>query len=439
MSIRRNGGDSRAEPTKNASGSPALTGPLRSCLDSTARKGYRIGTHRLVAPEKTIERLRSRLPEMGITRVANITGLDRIGIPVVMVCRPNSRSLAVSQGKGLTLEAARASGLMESVEAYHAERIELPREFATWGEQQKTRATVDLSKLPRTSRQGFDHDTSLWWMKGVELLSGESLWLPFELVSLDFRVPAPEGSGWFLASSNGLASGNHLLEAISHAICEVIERDAFSLWCLKTFPQAAATKLILEGIEDPAVRLLLDKFRRAEVRVAVWEITSDIGVPCFFSTIIDRRDRGGGMYAASGFGCHPSCDIALLRALTEAAQSRLTAISGARDDLPRETYLQQRAPSVLRRQRQLVEGCEPRRRFDLVPSHQSDSFMGDISWLLERLLSVGLDQVVLVDLTAAEIGIPVVRVIIPGLEAACVSRGDFRLGARGRAVTGSAR
>ena len=66
------------------------------------------------------------MPTMGITRIANITGLDRLGIPVVMVCRPNSRSIAVSQGKGLTLDAAKASGLMESVETFHAESITRP-------------------------------------------------------------------------------------------------------------------------------------------------------------------------------------------------------------------------------------------------------------------------------------------------------------------------
>lgn len=67
---------------------------------------------------------------MGITRVADVTGLDRIGIPVVMVCRPNARSLAVSQGKGIDIEAATVSGLMESVELYHAEHIEGGPEIA---------------------------------------------------------------------------------------------------------------------------------------------------------------------------------------------------------------------------------------------------------------------------------------------------------------------
>src|SRR5512139_2548346 len=91
-----------------------------------ASKSYYTGTHRLVSPEKTVERIRRLSPVVGITRIANVTGLDTLGIPVVMVCRPNSRSVAVSQGKGLTLAAAKASGLMEAAETFHAERIDRP-------------------------------------------------------------------------------------------------------------------------------------------------------------------------------------------------------------------------------------------------------------------------------------------------------------------------
>ena len=63
---------------------------------------------------------------MGITRLADVTGLDYIGIPVIMACRPNSRALSVAQGKGLDLDAARTSGFMEAAETFHGEHIDLP-------------------------------------------------------------------------------------------------------------------------------------------------------------------------------------------------------------------------------------------------------------------------------------------------------------------------
>lgn len=101
---------------------------------SAATKRYFHGTHRICAPEETLARLQPLLPTMGITRIANVTGLDRTGMPVVMVCRPNARSVTVSQGKGLTLAAAKASGVMEALEIWHAERIVKPLKLASFDE-----------------------------------------------------------------------------------------------------------------------------------------------------------------------------------------------------------------------------------------------------------------------------------------------------------------
>src|SRR5437868_4276830 len=94
-------------------------------------KGFRRGTDRCVPPGDTLTRILTLMPEFGTTRIANVTGLDRIGVPVVTVSRPNSRSISVSQGKGLTLEAAQVSGLMESIESYHAEHSRLPLVLAS--------------------------------------------------------------------------------------------------------------------------------------------------------------------------------------------------------------------------------------------------------------------------------------------------------------------
>lgn len=97
-------------------------------------KGHRAGTDRTISPARTLERIAPLLSAMGITRVADVTGLDCIGIPVAFCCRPNSRALAVSQGKGLDLAAAKASAIMESVEGFHAERVSLPVRWATYPE-----------------------------------------------------------------------------------------------------------------------------------------------------------------------------------------------------------------------------------------------------------------------------------------------------------------
>src|SRR5207248_11245230 len=145
-------------------------------------KVLRQGTHRSQSLDDTLRRVRRLAPVMGITRVANVTGLDQVGIPVVMVCRPNSRSLAVSQGKGIDLASAYASGLMEAAELYHAETITLPLRLATYEELRYEHNVVDVDELPRDSGSHFHPNLRLLWCQGHDLLNGSSLFVPYEMV-----------------------------------------------------------------------------------------------------------------------------------------------------------------------------------------------------------------------------------------------------------------
>src|ERR1051326_6617161 len=111
-------------------------------------KVLRRGTHRSASLNDTIKRVLPLAPVMGITRVANVTGLDKVGIPVVMVSRPNSRSVTVSQGKGIDLASAKASGLMEAAELYHAETATLPLRLASYEELRFKHKVVEIEDLP---------------------------------------------------------------------------------------------------------------------------------------------------------------------------------------------------------------------------------------------------------------------------------------------------
>ena len=380
-------------------------------------KAYRRGTHRLVSPEQTVSRVKRFMPVMGITRIANVTGLDNLGIPVVMVCRPNSRSLAVSQGKGLDIAEAKASGLMESLESYHAEHITLPLKLGSYEELRYTDRLVDVTALPRHSQSVFHPNMQLLWIQGHDVLHDEPLWVPYEVVHLNYTLPFPTGHGCFLSTSNGLASGNHLLEAISHGICEVVERDATTLWHLLQEEKQNHTRVDLSTVDGPSCRYVIDKFVHANVEISVWEITSDIGIPAFLCRIIERTDNLSHLLRpASGMGCHPSREVALLRAITEAAQSRLTFISGSRDDLNRDNYHRFLSQKQREHWRDSLDKKRPRRSFRDIPTWTGKTFRDDVEWELEQLRSMGIDRVLVVDLTQPEFAIPVVRVLIPGLE-----------------------
>ena len=393
---------------------PVLRG--RRFADAGTQKALLRGTHRAASLTQTLTKIQPLMKPLGITRVANVTGLDCIGIPVVMVCRPNARSLAVSQGKGLDLDAARVSGLMETIELYHAERIAQPLRLASYNELRHTARVVAVEALPRISVSQYHPDLQLLWIQGSDAVDGEPCFLPYELVHTNYTLPLPSGSGAFVLSSNGLASGNHLLEAVSHALCEVIERDAVTTFRFQDEPTQARLRVDPSSITDPDCRQLLGAFERADVAVGIWDVTSDVGIASFQCVVLDRDPNPfRRLGPLEGMGCHPVREIALQRALTEAAQGRLTLIAGSRDDYGRERHHETQAAERLEAARTWL--AEPAsRRFQDTVSHEFSSFEEDVAHLLSRLTAVGIEHPVIVDLSRPEFELSVVRVVVPGLE-----------------------
>ena len=407
---------------------------LLSAVAPEERKRYRRGTDRIVPPAATLARVRPLLPVMGITRIANVTGLDRIGIPVVMVSRPNSRSVSVSQGKGLDLDSAKASGVMEAIETYHAETITLPVKFASFGELCYSHPMIDIAGLPFCVGSRWHDDLAMLWIEGRDLLSREPAWLPYELVSANYTLPLPPGSGCFAANTNGLASGNSLAEAVCHGICELIERDATTLWRLHGEAARAARAIDPETIDDADCRALLERFAQAGIVVRIWDVSSDIEVACFQCLIIGQHERDAD--PEFGAGCHPRREVALCRALTEAAQARATYIVGARDDLAAALYEDEVRAARAREARALLAGPPPARNFRAAPGWDAPTVEDDVDELLRRLQRVGIRQPAFVELTKSAFRLPVVRVAIPGLEGAYHDGGNHVAGPRALAAVG---
>jgi YcaO-like protein with predicted kinase domain len=353
---------------------------------------------------------------MGITRLGNITGLDRIGIPVVVAVRPNSRSVSVSQGKGLDLPQAMASALMEAIEGFHAEEVGEGRR-ARYRDLGGDRSVIHPATLSTTGRP-FDPGAAITWLEGFDLLRQEPCWVPAEIVHTDYTQPL---DGFFLAGSNGLASGNHLIEAISSAVCELVERDAVALWSAAGISARAGRALDIASVDDPDCRTLMSKYDNAGIDVRIWNVTTDIGIATFICDIRDRSiDEPRRLRYFHGAGCHPDRSIALARALSEAAQTRLTYIAGVRDDLSALEYEEPAGAEIVDALLDaLRQECRPH-LFHEIRSFAGDDLGQDLQWELEQLRSVGIARVVAVDLTRPEFGIPVVRMVIPGLE------GDIR-------------
>ncbi|MEL7467229.1 MAG: YcaO-like family protein [Pseudomonadota bacterium] len=378
-------------------------------------KSWRDGGRRSCPPSETWARLKPLLPVFGIARVANITGLDRIGIPVFTACRPNSRSLSVFQGKGLSVEAARVSAVMEAYETWCAESIDAPLKFASIDELAYTHALADITRLPLANPDGFDPMLPFLWTEAEDLISGARKWLPFELVHANYARPEPAHSGAFAATTNGLASGNTREEAVLHGLFEVIERDAITVWKLGANAWGSATAVRPETVTG-APRTLLDLFETAEIDVAVWDVRSDTGIPVFVALIHDRTGETGA--DEIGGGAHLSPEVALVRALTEAAQARGTFIAGAREDITDPDYTDDAIAKRRAMTRRVLDGLTPERDFGDIPSRETESFAGDIDVVLSALIRVGIEEALTVDLGKPALPCAVSRVVVPGLEAA---------------------
>ncbi|ETX12959.1 hypothetical protein OCH239_15180 [Roseivivax halodurans JCM 10272] len=391
---------------------------------ASAAKAHFDGTHRTRAPEETFADYARHMPAMGITRIGNVTGLDRIGFPVCVAVRPNARALSTSQGKGRSLAAARVSALMEAIETWHGERPEGEIRIASHAELSREGPVPPLRDFPVRADAHLSERHPIPWIRGWDLMAEAPAWLPLETVSTNFVEGGNRPA--FLRSTNGLASGNHMLEAVVHALCEVIERDALTMSGLSGTPVPVDP----HSVPDPELRQLLDELAEKAVAVFLTDLTCDTGVPTFSCELIDDPESPAwrALPQVDGHGTHLDYRVALSRAVTEAIQARATVISGSRDDLFPQDYRD--AVSI---EDQLAR-VENRSAAPLatVRSDATASFEGDLALLLDRLRAVGVRHVLACDLRRSEIGIPVVKVVVPGLEP--VRTPFYQPGPRARAV-----
>lgn len=386
----------------------------------SAQKLYFQGTHRVRTPEETWEVIAPLAVQAGVTRVSNITGLDRIGIPVTLAIRPTALMLATSSGKGMTLEIANVSGLMEAIEVYCGEMMDLPCLHLPYSELRERVATIPKDLLPLRRGTLFQTDWPERWVVGWDLCKQEEVAAPLLSVLMNFhtyRQVATELNS-FESSTNGLASGNHFLEALASGMYELIERDAISCHLYASSVSSfASPKVKLETIPYLSVRHILEKLKAAEIRPLLYDCTVDTGVFTFKAEIYDLKISHS--MATLGYGTHLDPEVAMIRALTEAVQGRGIVIAGSRDDLfPSQFELMKK-----------YDQCRDPDYFDSPPAtvdatgyspETTTTLHGDVQLLLSKLKSAGISQVIVFDLTAA---IPaalskicVLRVLIPGLE-----------------------
>lgn len=390
---------------------------------------YFKGTHRVIAPEKTIEINEDKLKSIGVTRIADITDLDRIGLPVYTAIRPTAEDGAISiyGGKGITKDHAKASAMMEAFERYSAERQDSDEVIISsldniegYGDYVDPKSL----NLPKEFEKKDINDLNLEWSLSHDLITDKDYYIPSNAIFHPYNHDSQVES-LFKSNTNGLASGNILEEAILHGIFEVIERDAWSIFELthKNYSQ-----IDIGSIESELIHETINKFTSQGINIKLMDFTADIKVPTIAASADDTVTKDAGLLTL-GIGTHLDPEVAILRALTEVAQSRATQINGAREDTVRADFAREAGYERMKRiNRYYFKQEEEQISLSSIENNSTTSIKKDLEIVKEELIRNDIKHVLYYDLTKVETDVNVVRVIIPEMEVYAIdpSRAGYR-------------
>jgi ribosomal protein S12 methylthiotransferase accessory factor len=303
---------------------------------------------------------------------------------------------------------------MESLEVYCAEESQIPYSTLSYQQIKEQVAVIPKHLLAYRKNSLFHPELPEKWAVGWDLLQQREVAAPLVSITLNFLTSRASTIPCFQNNSNGLASGNHFLEAVSSAIYELIERDGASCHHFASTTTAfSIPRIRSETIPYPAVQKLLDQLAHKGIGVSLSDCSTDTEVPIIMATIWDKYFSHTGI--TRGYGAHLDVEVAMIRALTEAIQGRTVAIAGARDDLFFSHYQHFKKMDSPQAQRELED--EPS-TIDAASyrSETTSTLEGDIHLLLGKLKKIGIEQVIVFDLSRPEFDVSVVRVIIPGME-----------------------
>ncbi|WP_281408592.1 YcaO-like family protein [Rhizobium tropici] len=361
-------------------------------------------------PDETLSRVWPYLERLGITRVGRQTELDRIGIPVWCAYAPNSKAIVIAQGKGLDDVSAKTSAVMEAIERSVATRPFCSALMASQDDLASGGHAVDcLDDLLAIGAEPVETGEQISWSQARDLAKNAPIFVPFEAIHLDRTHVNPR----FWVSSDGLASGNTWHEAVLHGLLERVERDACVLWNVGEPADRYARRIDPQSIEDEGIREMLEKIFSADFDLALFDVTSDLAVASIVALLRPKGDDGSLRYVDLTMGAGASLlpDVAASRAISEAVQSRMTFIAGARDDLVPELFSRRADPAHLQA---FQARCTT--KLNELPTTSAESTQDALDQLVETLSGCGIDQLYAIELAPEWLPASVAKVFAPQLE-----------------------
>ena len=350
------------------------------------------------------------LKRLEVTRVAQITGLDRTGVEVACAIRPRGHVLQVTNGKGLSFEEAYVGAVMEAAELWAAERVEpLSLKYGAFRDFESTEWEAWPAEALGTPHALSSPTTWMAWREARELFSQRPVWVPAHVVHCLPEGAPPLGVSVLPWTSNGMGAHVSHEKALVHALLEAIERDQLARALPQGFTPTALRQRLLRpdslGLA-PRVESLRQRLLSRGFQVFLFDLAPSrgLGLPVAGALLVDAEE--GPIPLSAGYACAFSREDALHAALLEAAQSRLTDVHGAREDV---VHRSDDDAAVLR---EWLSATQAQRSLTAMPNGAPTN--RPVQKLLQHLRRAGFSRAACVELAGADLGIHVVKVVIPG-------------------------
>jgi ribosomal protein S12 methylthiotransferase accessory factor len=430
------------QPSCSVCGDAAPLPPRPVVLTSCKKTFTEDGGHRALTPQQTLDRYGHHVSP--ITGAVSMLERDNLpgGIMHVYLAghniarQPHSWAHLRSDlrssncGKGTTDLQAKASALGEGLERYSAvfrgneprrtaRLLDLgdqgihpgtcmlfsPRQYAERDAWNARESRYDEVPLP------FDPGAEVEWTPVWSLTHAAVRYLPTAFCF--FNYPQRHTDAFCWSDSNGNAAGNTLEEAVLQGFLELVERDSVALWW---YNRVRRPGVDLDSFAEPYLKELQTFLRRQQRDLWVVDLTSDLGIPVFAA--MSKRLDGSAEQIMFGFGAHLDSRVALLRAVTELNQmlgQLLNAPADASDlSITDKETLHWLRTATLANQPYLAPLDGPLAVASSYPPCRTDDLKDDILACQALVERQGLEMLVL-DQTRPEIGLPVVKVVVPGL------------------------
>lgn len=324
-----------------------------------------------------------------------------------------------SAGRGVTPEQARAAALCEALERYsgffRGDERRIEASYRQLGESAvHPNACLRVSDRQLAEREAwnrldlpyhwvperFDERRPVDWVPAWSLSREGRRWLPAAYCY--YGYPLAPDHRFCRADSNGCAAGSCLEEAILQGFLELVERDAWALWWYNRAPRPGVR---LDSFREPYLAALREWLARLGREVWVLDLTTDLGIPVFVALSREVPRRAGDLIL--GAGAHLDPGVAILRALTEVNQFLPGFLAGR----PRQILSAEpgEAAAYL-----LPDPSRPWREAEDFPVLERADLREEVELCVDRARRCGL-EVLVVDQTREEVGLPVVRVVVPGM------------------------